>query len=126
MASLLGRWKLIEARAFDEAGNELKPPLGQNPMGLILYEAERMMVVVCDGSPTGTAETAQRAFVSYIGSYQFDGETLVVRVDGASNPDLFVDQVRRISFEGPDRYMAVPLSPEGRSSGLKLTWKRIN
>ena len=48
MTSLLGRWKLIDARAFDEAGNELEPPLG-HPMGVILYEADRMIVAVGNG-----------------------------------------------------------------------------
>ena len=126
MTSLLGRWKLIDARAFDEAGNELEPPLGQNPMGVILYEADRMIVAVGDGSRNVSREAAQRTFVAYTGSYTFDGELLVVRVDGASSPAFSVDQVRRIRFEGPNRYVALPLLPEGQSSGLKLTWERIN
>jgi len=126
MANLVGRWKLIEARAFDETGNELEPPLGENPMGLIFYEAERMMVAVCDGSSTLPAEAAQRAFVCYIGSYQFDGEMLIVQVDSASSPEFLADQVRRIRFEHPDRYVALPLSADGRNSGLRLTWERIS
>jgi hypothetical protein len=125
MAILLGTWKLIDASAFDVSGNELTPPLGQNPRGLILYENERMMVVVCDGSTTVSPEAAQRAFISYTGSYQFDGKILVVHVDDASSPDLFVDQACRINFENPDRHVAVPLSPEGQSPSLKLTWQRI-
>jgi hypothetical protein len=125
MTSLLGRWKLIDARAFDEAGNELEPPLG-HPMGVILYEADRMIVAVGNGSRNVSREAAQRAFASYTGSYTFDGELLAVRVDGASSPAFSADQVRRIRFEGPNRYVAFPLLPEGQSSGLKLTWERIN
>ena len=34
-------WKLAEARAFDNAGQELPPPFGPHPMGLALFEAER-------------------------------------------------------------------------------------
>jgi hypothetical protein len=126
MTSLLGRWKLIDARAFDAAGNELDPPLGQNPIGVILYEADRMIVAVGNGSSNVSREVAQRAFASYTGSYTFDGELLLVRVDGASSPTFSVDQVRRIRFEGPNRYVALPVSPEGQSSGLKLTWERVN
>ena len=35
-------WKLIEARAFDETGRELDPPLGSQPMGIVTVRAERM------------------------------------------------------------------------------------
>ena len=62
MTSLLGRWKLINARAFDEAGNELEPPLGQNPMGVILYEADRMIVAdPCSSQPTSRSANGARS-----------------------------------------------------------------
>jgi len=124
--SLIGVWKLVEARAFDEKGAKLPPPLGPNPMGLVLIEAERMIVAVGDGRPTMPSEAVPRAFLSYAGSYVFDGEKLVTRVDGASNPDGFTDQVRRIVFQAPNRMLVVPLSRVlGRNSGLELTWERV-
>ena len=126
MQSLIGTWKLIEARAFDEAGNELSPPLGPSPMGMAIVEAERMMAVVGDGRPTMPSGSPQRAFFAYTGNYQFDGEQLVTRVDAASRPDGFEDQVRRIKFQGPNRMVIVPLSRVlDRSSGLELTWERV-
>jgi hypothetical protein len=127
MPSLMGTWKLVEALAFDEAGNAVPPPLGPEPMGVIIYGAERMMVTVCDGRSVMPPEAPDHIFSSYTGIYHLDGEILTVRVDGASSPDGFVDQVRRIIFESPDRYVAVPLMPIlGRSSGLKLTWERTS
>jgi hypothetical protein len=127
MQSLIGTWKLVEACAFDENGKILSPPLGPKPMGIILYEAERMVVAVCDGRLIMPHGAAKRTFSSYTGKYNFDGEKLTVRVDGASSPDGFADQVRRIVFESSNRYVAVPLMPVlGRSSGLKLTWDRIS
>ena len=126
MQNLFGTWKLIEARAFDDAGNETLSPLGPKPMGLVLFEAERMIGTVADGRPAMPPDTQQRAFFSYTGAYQFDGETLTTRVDGASSPDGFVDQVRRITFQGPDRIVVVPLSRVlDRSSGLELIWERV-
>lgn len=126
MQNLLGAWKLIEAHAFDEAGSEMLSPLGPAPMGLVLFEAERMAGMVADGRPAVPPNTSQRAFFSYTGAYQFDGETLVTRVDGASSPDGFADQVRRITFQGPNRIMVVPLSRVlGHSSGLELIWERV-
>ncbi len=126
MQTLVGTWKLIEARAFDEIGNEAPSPLGPTPMGLVLFEAERMIGTVADGRPAMPPDTPQRAFFSYTGAYQFDGETLITRVDGASSLDGFADQVRRITFQGPDHIIVVPLSRVlDRSSGLELIWQRI-
>ena len=100
MQKLLGTWKLIEAHAFDEAGNEMLSPLGPAPMGLVLFEAERMAGMVADGRPAVPPNALQPAFFSYTGVYQFDGEILVTRVDGASSSDGFADQVRRTTFPG--------------------------
>ncbi len=126
MQTLLGTWKLIEARAFDEMGNEAPSPLGPAPMGLVLFEAERMVGVVADGRPAMPPDSPQRAYLSYAGSYRLDGETLIARVDGASSPDEFADQVRRITLRGPNRFVVVPLSRVlDRSSGLELVSERI-
>jgi hypothetical protein len=124
--SLIGLWKLTEARAFDEEGVELPPPLGPNPIGVVLFEAERMVGVIGDGRSAMAAEAAPRAFFSYAGSYVFDGDKLVTRVDGASSPDGFADQVRRVTFQTPSRILVVPLSRVlDRSSGLQLIWERV-
>ncbi|MFC7739574.1 lipocalin-like domain-containing protein [Roseomonas sp. GCM10028921] len=126
MNSLVGTWRLVEALAFDENGREAPPPLGPNPMGIIIYDTKRMMVAVCDGRPAMPEGSTQRIFSSYAGNYEFDGEKLVVQVDGASSQENHAEQVRQITFENPNRYVAVPLTPTlGRSSGLKLTWERV-
>lgn len=126
MPSLIGVWKLTKARAFGEDGVELGLPLGSNPMGLVLFETERMLGVIGDGRTAMASDPAQRAFFSYAGSYVFDGDTLITRVDGASSPDGFADQVRRVVFQTPDQILVFPLSPVlGRSSGLQLTWERV-
>ena len=52
MQSLVGIWKLVEARAFDEAGHEVPSPLGPEPMGVLLIEAKRIMVTAGDGRVT--------------------------------------------------------------------------
>jgi hypothetical protein len=41
-------WKLVEAFETDEQGTALPPPLGLHPMGFVIFEAERMIVAVCD------------------------------------------------------------------------------
>src|SRR5215469_10373055 len=73
MQSMVGIWKLVEARAFDDAGHEVPSPLGPEPMGGLFVEAERIMVIAGDGRVTLPPEAAKRGFVAYSGTYTFDG-----------------------------------------------------
>ena len=38
--AIVGTWKLIEARAYDDAGHELAPPFGPKPMGIAVFSTE--------------------------------------------------------------------------------------
>lgn len=73
MSSLVGIWKLAEVRAFDDAGRELPPPLGPKPMGIVLFEAERMVGVIGAARASLPAEASTRSFAAYTGTYRFDG-----------------------------------------------------
>ena len=102
-------------------------PYGGKGLGRVMFNADgRMMAVTCDGRPDLPAGT-ERSYSSYIGSYTFDGERLVTRVDGASDPSrIGSDQVRGVRFEGE----RMVLSPPPRQSGSgeeyrELTWERI-
>ena len=124
--SLIGTWKLLWARAFDDAGHELPQPLGPQPMGIAVFNAERMIVVVADGRTSLPADAPTRAFVSYCGNYQFDGTKVVTHADGASNPALLKDQVRHVEFESRDRIVVAPISGlVGQNVGLQLAWERV-
>ena len=62
------------------------------------------------------------------GRYTFDGDRLVTRVDGASDPSrIGSDQVRGVHFEGE----RMVLSPPPRQTGAgeeyrELTWERLS
>ena len=119
-------WKLIEASAFDEEGHELARPLGELPMGFVMFEAERMIVAVADGRLSLPSDVPSRAFVAYSGRYTFDGTMLVTSIDRASSPDLAGQQSRQIRFESPTRMLAMPKNKVlGRDAGLKFVWERI-
>ena len=49
MPSLVGVSKLVEARAFDDVGQEVPSPLGPHPMGVAIIDAERIMAMAGDG-----------------------------------------------------------------------------
>lgn len=127
MRDIVGTWRLVTTAAHDRDGNPLPNPYGPTPIGTASFTAGgRMIAALCDGRaelPDGTA----REYVSYIGSYVYDGETLTTRVDGTSDaPRLGTDQVRRVAFEGE---LMVLRPPEDTVGGVArqriLTWERI-
>jgi hypothetical protein len=125
VSSLVGVWKLVEARAFDEAGQELPPPLGPNPMGIVLFEADRMVGTIGDARASLPVGASDRFFAAYTGTYRFDGEVLVTKADDASKPELVVEQVRKVRFDGPNRIMVIPTSGLPGYNGMNVVWERI-
>jgi hypothetical protein len=117
-------WRVIEVRAFDEAGRKLLP-LGPQPRGFAIFDAERMLTAVVDARASLPPDAPPRFFVAYTGTYRFDGVELVTRADDASKPELVVDQVRRIRFEGENRLVAVPVSGLPGQSGTEVVWERV-
>jgi hypothetical protein len=125
MKSLNGTtWRLIEARAFDESGNKLLP-LGPHPIGLVTFEAERMLGAVTDGRVSLPPTSPSRFFIAYTGTYTFDGIELVTRADTASTPDLLVDQIRRIRFESTTRMVMEAVSGVAGQGGTEAVWERV-
>ena len=125
MSSLVGVWKLVEAHAFDDAGQEVPSPLGPHPMGIAIINSERIMAMAGDGRTEPSPE-ARRAFAAYCGRYTFDGTKAITHVDGASSPEMMEDQVRHIRFDGPSRMVVAPMSRLfGQSGGLELVWERL-
>jgi hypothetical protein len=127
MRSIVGTWKLVGANARDRDGKALPEPYGGKGLGRVMFNADgRMMAVTCDGRPD-LPVGAERAYSSYIGSYTFDGERLVTRVDGASDPSrIGSDQVRGVRFEGERMVLSPPPRPTGAGEEYReLTWERI-
>jgi hypothetical protein len=62
MQSLAGTmWKLIEVRAYDEEGRKLLP-LGPQPAGFTIFEADRMLGAVADMRASLPLDAASRFF----------------------------------------------------------------
>ena len=124
MRSIVGTWRLVEAKSHDANGRQLPAPYGGQGLGRVMFNADgRMMAVVCDGRPTLPPGTA-RDYSSYCGNYTFDGARLVTRVDAASDPArLGSDQVRDVSFDGERMILRPPPRPSGEHR--VLTWEQI-
>jgi len=124
---IVGTWRLKSTIGRDDAGNTLAPPFGPAAMGLSVFQADgRMMSVLCDGRATLPGDES-RQFMSYAGSYTFDGTTLSTRVDASSDASrVGGDQVRNVRFENGLMVLAPPRRLfAGVMQHQELAWERI-
>ena len=124
---IVGTWRLKSAIGRDDAGNILPPPFGPAAMGLNVFQADgRMMSVLCDGRTTLPAGEL-RQFMSYAGTYTFDGTTLSTCVDASSDASrVGGDQVRNVRFENGLMVLAPPRRLfAGVMQHQELAWERI-
>lgn len=128
MRDIVGTWRLVTTAAHDPDGAPLPAPYGPRPIGVATFSADgRMIAALSDGRRNLPADGTAREYVSYCGSYTYDGTTLVTRVDGTSDaPRLGTDQVRRVSFEGDLMVLRPPEDTAGGKPRQRvLTWERI-
>ena len=124
---IIGTWRLKSTKAVDDDGKVLEPPYGPAPNGVVCFQPDgRMYSVLCDGRaelPAGEP----RPFMSYAGSYTFDGATLSTRVDASSDPTrIGGDQVRTVRFENGGMVLAPPRRLfAGVMQHQELFWERI-
>jgi hypothetical protein len=128
MTDIIGIWRLVATRGRTDAGEPMHPPYGPIPIGLVEFRSDgRMLAVLCDCRPTLPDGETEREYNSYCGNYTFEGETLITRVDAASDPRrLGGDEMRRVRFDG-DRLVLLP--PPRRWKEMiqhrELIWERI-
>jgi hypothetical protein len=127
--SIVGTWRLVDASARDQHGNERPKPYGPLGMGMVTLSANgRMMAVLCDGR-ADLEDGGPREYASYCGNYTFDGQTLTTRVDASSLARIAVgrDQVRGVRFEGVRMILTPPPLPlKDFEQHRELHWERIS
>jgi len=114
-------------RARNDAGEPMHPPYGPQPMGVVVFSADRRMVaVLCDARAVLPDGEPEREYSSYCGAYTFDGTTLVTRVDASSDPDrIGTDQLRRVRFDADRLVLMPPPRPwRGVTQHRELFWER--
>ena len=115
-------WKLVETSFSDDRGNQIPPPLGPTPIGVVMFENERLIVAVSDGRQSLPPDDPPRQLICYSGRYRFQGTEIITTADCASRPDLLGRQVRHIYFDSLTRMTINTLLG---SAGLKLVWERV-
>jgi hypothetical protein len=128
MNELVGVWRLIKTSAKNDSGKPMHPPYGEKPRGLLVFYPDgRMMSVLCDSRRELPPGEAAREYNSYCGNYEFDGKTLVTRVDASATPDrIGSEQIRFVSFvEGNMILRQKPRPWQGIMQHRELHWQRI-
>jgi hypothetical protein len=126
MDILNGIWRLVDSRAWDEQGTTLPVPYGRHPMGQLMFRNGRMLSALCKGESHAELDGA-RGYSSYGGPYTFDGATLEVAVDVASDPQRIGGrQTRQVVMLGERMILRPPLRAYGEASQQReLLWERV-
>ena len=121
-----GLWRLVKAASWDAQGQALPAPYGDRPMGQILIQHGRMLAALCNGNET-IAPGARREYMSYGGSYTFDGKFLRTSVDLSSDPARIGGiEERAVTMRGPYMVLRPPLRQYlGILQQRELYWERI-
>ena len=125
-ATLIGTWQLVDAQAHDGEGNPIRPPYGGKGLGVISFDTTgRMVAVLCEGGEIAAGE--KREYSSYCGTYSFDGQTLITKVEATAEPSrMGSDQVRFVTME--DGRMVLRSAPrpwKGLMQHRALFWEKI-
>ncbi|WP_183292739.1 lipocalin-like domain-containing protein [Cupriavidus alkaliphilus] len=127
MNPLEGIWRLVDSRAWDEHDRQLASPYGTNPIGHIAFVNGRMLAALCNGDASATGNET-RGYSSYGGPYSFDGETLVVDVDMASDLSRIGGrQIRGVRVIADNRIVLLPPARNYGNSPQRreLLWERV-
>lgn len=94
-------------------------------LGVVRFEAERMMAAGGDGRAPAAREA--RFFASYTGPWSFDGTVLGTRVDAALPPEAIgTNQARRVRRAGEHIMLSPPPRlVDGVMQQLELEWEKV-
>ena len=136
---LVGTWKLLSYIREEIPSGKKSDVMGPHPSGYLVYGADgRMMVIFVHSErkkPRGAVANAAvseellKGMVSYTGTYDVRGDTIVHHVDVSWNEAWTgTDQTRFYKFEGDELSLATTksLDPvEGKLSVRTLIWERV-
>ena len=137
--SLVGTWKLVSARAINDAG-EVLGAAGPNSVGLLTYTADGWMSALVDVAipslprppstlPAREEESSQasRIFGAYAGSYTVNGDKVTHHIEVAWIQDVVnTNQVRSVRFEGNHLILRGGFLVNGvMTRNGELVWERM-
>ena len=134
----IGTWKLLSYE--NRSGDQVTYPLGKNPVGYIMYNAEGYMTVAIMASNrrrsssndimSATTEeivAACSTYISYCGKYDVAEDKVIHHVEISLIPNWTgEDQVRFYKFEGDKLILSTPpMIFGGKQQNGYLIWERM-
>jgi hypothetical protein len=134
-AKVVGTWKLASFLNEFQDGSEPKAAYGKNATGYIVFTPEgRMMAIVeAEGrkAPQNDEERAVafRTLIAYTGTFRFEGDRFITKVDVSWNPAwVGTEQVRTYGLLGDRLQVVSPwvMSPNlGKITRTTVTWEKV-
>ena len=128
---LVGCWKLVGYSETAADGGETDRPLGNNPLGTILYTPDGYMSAQLAGPGPYEDEQAPDAYyIAYSGPFDVDERTSTVahQVQVSVIPSwLGTTQIRRVQFREPHTlvlFASEPRPRDGIITTTMITWWR--
>jgi hypothetical protein len=134
--SVVGAWQLVSFDVDEGKGAE-KPRFGADPVGYLIYSADRRMAAVLagthrpelkapSGSSTSEAERTQALlnFLAYAGRYEIRGDRVFHHVEVSVFTNLIGTTLERQFKITGDTLTIRTLPPEIWGSSNVLVWKR--
>ncbi|GLZ38909.1 lipocalin-like domain-containing protein [Actinokineospora sp. NBRC 105648] len=120
-ADLVGAWALAGYVEVDATGTESTGPLGEHPVGLLIYQADGHMSV----SMMRTGGAGPETFMGYAGTWRLDGPRVRHAVVVSAHPNqVDTELVRDIEGSGDVVVLHGSAVVDGRAVRRKLTWRR--
>ena len=125
---LVGGWRLAGYEVT--AGGKTDHPLGDNPLGTILYTPDGYMSAQLAGpGPYEDQDLPDAYYIAYSGPYDVDeaSHTVAHHVDVSVIPSwLGTTQVRQVRFHGPGELALSVSEPrsDGMTSTTTISWAR--
>jgi hypothetical protein len=138
--ALVGTWRLVSFHGRNARG-ELRPALGQNAQGLLVYTEDGRMIAIMSetGRPSflsrdfrgGTPEealAAMNSYISYCGRYTISGQSVTHSVEMSLFPNwVGEDQIRNFKFENGKLILSTPrFQLSGKEWTFELIWERVS
>jgi hypothetical protein len=128
---LVGCWRLVGYSENVAEGGETDRPLGENPLGTILYTPDGYMSAQLAGpGPYDDDQEPDAYFVAYSGPYDVDEQTRTVahQVQVSVIPSwLGTTQIRRVQFREPGTLVLSASEPrpgDGVMVTTTVSWSR--
>ena len=136
---LLGTWRLVEL-VSRTADGDVVYPFGRDAVGYITYTPDgRMSVSIMSadqarfagediaGGTTAEKATIAETYLSYCGTYEIRGDTVLHHVEISAFPNwIGADQVRTFALDGDRLSLTTPpLLRNGVRRTSHLSWERV-